>query len=290
MKRILVLTDFSERSEHAAELAVRIAEKTNSHILLYHAFFVPDLVPTMPGGLPYYEDYSSIQKETTGKLNNFFEKLTDKIRRHEPDFRIPPTEQITEAGSVGANIKNFLKHKRNIWLIIMWQKIKTDDGIDHLFFGSDINETIEKATEPILLVPEKIRLKAIKTIAYATDLARTDYKALHMLCDLAAIFDAKILVAHVSPEKLTVSEKLKNVDLFYRMKARLGYENMSYEDIIGPDVAAVLSKFARTEKLEILAMTHRKHTFLDRLMHYSTTQKVIEHNRISLLVFPPDFR
>lgn len=290
MKKILVLTDFSTRAEHAAELAVRIAERTNSKLIFYHAFFVPELVPSLPGAYPYFEDYTIYQKENLASLQKFAEELVNKIHQKEPDFVIPEFELINEAGSAGLNIRNLLRHKRNIWMILMGQKTHKDDGIEHLFFGSDINDAISRSTVPVLLVPEKIKLKYIKHVAYATDLSKTDHKALHMLAELASFFDAKITVVHVTPQKLSVNEKLKNVDLFNHLKAKIGYANISYEDVIGDDVPYTLSKFGKAEKLEILAMSHRKHPLLERLLHESTTREVLEYHNISLLIFPPDFK
>ncbi|MEO3402861.1 universal stress protein [Mucilaginibacter sp. CAU 1740] len=39
MKKIAVLTDFSERAYHAAEYALSLAARLQANVLLYHAFF-----------------------------------------------------------------------------------------------------------------------------------------------------------------------------------------------------------------------------------------------------------
>lgn len=286
MKKILILTDFSKRSEHAAELALRIAEKTNSEVIIYNAFYVPDVIPAYTGVYPYYEDVSLINKENSSKLEKFVQHLTKKSYSDGTIAGKTKIAYFNGPGSVGGNIKSILSSKKDISMIVMGDKNPQDDALDRFLYGSDANEVINNAACPVILVPEKAELKPIRTIALATKLERTDFKALSRLAELANFLDAKIIVTHVCPKKLTVEEKLRNMDIFNKMRTRINYHNIGYEDILGDNVSAALAKFARSEKIDLLAVIRKKRTFLAGMFHSSTTNEMLDYHKVPLMVFP----
>lgn len=286
MKKILTLTDFSRRSEHAAELALKIAEKTNSEVIIYHAFHVPDVIPAYTGVYPYFDDVSLINEENSLKLEKFVQHLKKKTLADRAVESKTKIEYFNGPGSVGANIKDILNSKKNISMIFMGEKNHSADALDRFLYGSDAKEIINHATCPVVLVPEKAALKPIRTVALATKLERTDFKALSWLAKFANSLDARIIVTHVCEKKLTVDEKLRNLDIFNRMVARINYHNISYEDILGDNVGVALAKFARSEKIDLLAVIRQKRTFLEGIFHNSTTNQMLDHHKVPLMVFP----
>ena len=85
MKKILVLTDFSKKAEHATKLALKIAKKANSDVLLYNAFYVPQVLPAIIEAYPYYEDYRLIEKENLSRLQNFGNEIINTIEQKDPE-------------------------------------------------------------------------------------------------------------------------------------------------------------------------------------------------------------
>ena len=62
MKTIVVLTDFTNTCQHAAEFAMETAGEVNVEIVLYHSFHIPKLVPKEVTVSPFTEGYSLIEK------------------------------------------------------------------------------------------------------------------------------------------------------------------------------------------------------------------------------------
>ncbi len=283
MKKILVMTDFSKRAEHAAEVALNIAEKTHSDVVLFNAFQIPAIIPAEAGVYPYYEEYPVIEKNTSKKLEDTAERLIKKMKHTHPDSKVQV--QVSQSPlAYGSTVIDTID-KRNIWLIVMGDKSR-EGIINNFIFGSMTSDVIDNAFCPVLLVPEKVPIKGMDKIAFASDLDKSDYKALKMLGDFARVFDSEIIVIHVSPEKLSVSEKVKHMDHFNKLAARIDYLDMTYEDIRDHEIPNALAKFSRIEAIDLLALVHKKYSFLQNLFHSSTTKSMMKYHKIPLMVLP----
>ena len=288
MKKILVLTDFSKRAEQATKLALKIAKKSNSDVQLYHAFYVPQLLPAITEASPYYNDYRLIEEENLNRLQNFGNSVMAKMGEKKTEDKYPHLNYFNEPGTVGGNILDILHSKKNIWLIVMGNKSEKEGLLNDFIFGSNTYEVITRSDVPVLLVSEKSELHSIKTIAFASELDEDDYIALHNLVTFATFFDAKIIVTHVCAHKLSIDEKVNHIDIFNKFVKKVNYSNISYEDIRGEDVSSALAKFSKKEHIDMLAMQHKKHPFFERLFHHSITKDMLKYQTVPLLVLPSD--
>ena len=152
MKTILVLTDFTRRSEHAAEFALEIAFKIRGEILLYNAFYAPQVVSLESGVYPYYEDYSAIEQECLHEMEKIVRKLGKKFTTQH-GVPPPPIRLLNEPGKLGDKVHEITMRK-DIWMIVMGDKSK-EGPVSRFIFGSNSNAVIDNASCPVLLIPEK---------------------------------------------------------------------------------------------------------------------------------------
>jgi nucleotide-binding universal stress UspA family protein len=282
MDTILVLTDFSKRAEHAAEFALEIAKRTKSEVLLYNAVLIPNVVPAETGMQPYYENYATLEKESLKKL----ETLAQKLRIfHATETFTPVINYRSETGSIGAKIQTFIK-EREIGMIVMGDKSK-EGIIDRFIFGSDTFDVIDKSTRPVILIPEEVELLPVQKIAFATDLASPDYKALHFLAEFAAIFDAEIVLIHVSSSGKQEQEVV--IPGVETVKNQINYSNIRWQEIEGDNISKALAEFVQMEHMDMLTMIHRHRPFFERIFHASKTKEVLSYHKIPLMVFPDAF-
>jgi len=283
MKKILVLTDFSKKAERATALALRIAKKTNSEILLYNAFEIP-----ITEAYPYYEAYELIEKQNLGRLQRFGVNTINKVVKS-PDAKLPKVRYLNEPGSVGSNIKGLLHYQKNVWLIIMGYKNKSEAPINTFIFGSNTYEVIANAQVPILFVSEKQDVHYIKTIAFASELAEDDIKAMETIVNFASPLNARIIVTHVCRRKLSIGEKVNHLTAFNKVVKKINYEDVAYEDIVGENTTKALARFCKKEHIDLLVMQHKKYPFFERLFHSSVTWAMQQYQNIPLLLLPPKF-
>jgi len=72
---ILVLTDFSNSAQNAADYALHMAEKFNWNILLFHSYFIPTSVyDSWPS-----KDYPAILQKSIDRLQEEVKRLSNAL-------------------------------------------------------------------------------------------------------------------------------------------------------------------------------------------------------------------
>lgn len=284
MKTILLLTDFSRKADHAADVALAIATRLNAQILLYNAFVVPELVPIAGTALLPDGNAQMIEDDSSSRLRKLAQRLKAKIDEA-PDLPFkPPVFCLNEAGTIADNITGLVK-KKQIWMVVMGTK--GDNGISNFLFGSNAFSAIDKANCPVLLIPEKAEMKKVNKIALATDLQISNIKSAEFLAEFAEGLLSEIVIAHVSPNGEIDDGNHQDAKQFVKqLMTQLHHVNSSYQDIQGDEVERRLEEFSLNEQVDILAVIHRRYNLIERIFHSSTTKVLIRHSKVPLLVLP----
>lgn len=281
MKTILVLTDFTRRSEHAAEFALEIAFKIRGEILLYNAFYAPQVVSLESGVYPYYEDYSAIEQECLHEMEKIVRKLGKKFTTQHGVLP-PPIRLLNEPGKLGDNVHEITMRK-DIWMIVMGDKSK-EGPVSRFIFGSNSNAVIDNASCPVLLIPEKAALKPVKKIVFATDLQRTELVAMLILEKLAELWESQITVLHVCDKTLSVEEKVSHYSYYKKILGGIKYPHTNYLDVRGDHITDTIADYATKEKIDLIAIVHKKRSFIGHLLHKSISKKMMNYHNAPLLV------
>ena len=282
MKTILLLTDFSKKADHAADMALSLALKSQSNLLLYNSILVPEILPLAETVAWNGDTFSVIEEDSTNRLKKLAERLENKVDVSGSSFK-PSITFLSQMGTIADTISAVVE-KHSIWMAIMGTK--GDNGVSNFLFGSNAYAAIDKAHCPVLLVPETAPIKRIEKIALATDLKLADSARVDFLTEIAAIYNADIVITHVSSHDTpTDRELIKSMGLINQLVSRLN-KTPSFHDIKGADVETRLEEFSMHENVDILAVIHRKHNLLERIFHSSTTKVLISHSKVPLLVLP----
>jgi nucleotide-binding universal stress UspA family protein len=157
--------------------------------------------------------------------------------------------------------------------------------------GHDSNQVISNATCPVLMIPQKLELSSVKRIAFALEqVDNIDSKALNFLVEFSEPFDAEIFVTHViTPKEADVSHQ-QLVSSFTREAVKQDYDEISFYDIQGYDITKTLLQFEQVANLDLIAVVHRKHSYVQRLFHHSVTKQLMDYHTVPLLVFPEGYQ
>lgn len=283
MKRILVLTDFSKRAEHAARYAFRIATKLRASILLCNVIEIPEQVP-LPSNSQWGADYNALKEESLEELSQLASGLTGTST--ESGFH-PAVDFVSYIGLL-ADVANELIVEKGVDLIVMGSH--HSNTFKRLLLGSDTYDVLDKVKCPVMLIPEKAGFRDIQKITYATDLTFGDLNVLRSLTKLAAPFHAKIFVSNVSASEsygsrggMTMKELEKEV------LPQIGYPEIVFNSIIGSDVPKSLLEISNSDVMDILSLVHRKNGFIDNFFQFSISKKLVNSTSIPLIIFPPSF-
>jgi len=283
MKKILVPTDFSPPSENAAVYALNFAKSISANILLCNAIRIPVGAPLAAQVTRPIVNYDTLKEEVTRELDN----LSQKLRGEDIAASLPvyPTIQYkSQAGSVTTVVSHIFKQEKAC-LVIMG--LSGEGAVSRFFMGSNSRELIDKAKFPVLLVPAITKFNGIKKIAFATDLSEGDIEVIHLVADLAAHFNAEVLLAHVSNHNEVDKVHQRKITAFLSdVTCKINYPRIYYRHINQHDVNQGLDWLADHGMIDILVMVHRHNNLIGDFFHRSHTQKVARNIDIPLLVYP----
>lgn len=288
MKTILVLTDFSQAAYNAAVYALKLAKFLKADIKLCHAFNVPAEAPMAAQVAWPLENYSSLKIETDEELHFIEEQLLKElgIQKESSGFQ-PVITFVSEVGSVTEVARN-LVNEQKMPLVVMGTS--GTGGLSLFLAGSNCREMIDKACFPLLLVPSGATFKNIGKIGFATDLSGQDIDVIHSLAMVARMFNAEILISHVTDEKFEHQEHQHQIDSFLNeVTCKINYGKIYYRHIKQRSVDSGLDWLTEHGQLDMLSMVHRQHNVFSRIFVHSHTQKIARHIELPLLIFPDDY-
>ncbi len=273
VKRILFPTDFSEPTENALPFLLNLAKKTNSEVVFFNAFAIPEMITDLP--------YDAIEKEVEALEVNSSRQLVDlmdRVREYEPDVRL---NILSRAGSFSTELKNVIE-EYDIDLVLM--ATKGVDGIVPGIFGTRAARVIEKARCPVIVIPQQTALLTVKKIAFASEYHEDDIDTIKFLAHLAAYFEATLTIVNVYSENL-IMERLKTNEFQSLVEESVVSPGLKFKYVKGEDVFQALRDYIEENGIDLLAMTTRNKGLFTRLFEGSTTRKMVSHGNAPIMAF-----
>lgn len=150
--------------------------------------------------------------------------------------------------------------------------------------GSNTSSVIEKATMPVIAVPDGAQFHPLQHIVYATDLLADDYRYIDQLLQLAGAFDARVSCLHVcryDHEPDTI--RLEEIREFFWEEGKK--DKLSIEIIRSDDVMEGLEQYITEQGADMVAMLTRHRSIWNKLFSTSMTRKMAYHTNVPLLAF-----
>lgn len=287
MKKILVPTDFSVPAENAARYAVQLAKVLNANILLCNAIKAPADTPIAAQVAWPLMDYTTLKEEVTSDLDVLVQKLCASTNLDNNQSVCPRIAYESAKGTVHEVVSTLVK-EREIDLVVMG--MAGAGGVIQFLLGSNSKEMIEKADFPILLVPYVAGFKKIKKIVFATNLDIHELGPLKLLINLATLLDAEVTITHITYKEIDIDSKQQyKMDAYMNdVVAKINHPRIKYEKVWNIDVDSGLDWIIDQQEIDMVAIVHHRHHFLERIFSGSHTQRLSRHTEIPLLVFPPD--
>ena len=148
LKKILVPTDFSEHSEHAAAYAVELARQYGANQI--HCIHVSDIPADLLATSAYY---------MTGPSEQFVEQVRDEGRKGldafvKKNFKDVSVKAVFLEGRPFVEIIRYAR-ENEIDLIVISTHGRS--GLKHALFGSVAEKVVRKAPCPVLVVKQDER-------------------------------------------------------------------------------------------------------------------------------------
>lgn len=275
MKNILFPTDFSAESENAFNFAVGICDKLKANLILFNSFHIPNYTSDVP-----------IDDDAEDRLMNIAEDELSTLETKA--LLLSKNIHVKCMVSYGLAVDTIIStaQEKQINLIVMGTK--GAEGLKEVLIGSNAATVIEKASCPVLVVPEKAKYNSIDKIVFATDFRDYDFYTLARLVEIAKLFNSEIMIVHVSQVAPTKDYE-KDLNEWYKeelkKEAGIEYENISFYNLVGGNVADELEEFIEKNKVSMLALSMRRRNVFTKLFNPSLTKKMAYHSQVPLLAF-----
>ncbi|MCK0192060.1 universal stress protein [Arenibacter sp. F20364] len=275
MKTILYATDRSDHAVPALKYAYHLSQKLNASLLVLYIHEMEPLRVSVSRPAAQIE-YHVIQEQT--------EILSAYCTKHlgiTVDNKTLQVEVIHN-DSVSNGILEKTKDTATDMIIIGRKDKHTDRG---LFVGNIGKGLQEKVPCPLLIIPNNVEDKAIKTILYATDFMEADILALKKLVPMAKLLGAKIHIVHISTEKDYAGKE--QMEWFKDMlRQEVDDSSIKFELIFSDNIQDKLKVHANTIGADLLVLLEREEKgFFQKIFHVSMVAKMEEHISIPLLSF-----
>jgi nucleotide-binding universal stress UspA family protein len=259
MSRILIATDLSEPAMHAALYGLELFGPTNSFVMLHT--YVQDLMQM--------GKYEEVEKAVRTGLH-------DHAERFMRSTGLQSVQRQVRIGQIASVLREVVA-KRAVDLVVMGNRGTAGSTF---FFGSNTAQVVQGSRVPVLAVPEGASIKRPKRILLATDHGPLEARTLDMLCHIARLCDAEVLIGHV--RILGVSGPAEyDTQVFDEALKEVPH---SYHDMQAGDLLEGLVRSARQESADMIAVVHRHAGLLGRLLHPSASKAIAERIDLPLLV------
>jgi nucleotide-binding universal stress UspA family protein len=286
MKKILVLTNFTDNSNHAATAAVPLCAKLNSNIILFNTFISQPVLSEF-GGSPYAIEQMLWVDESKQKIDFLKEDIQALIDALPPKQHHPGIDCQREEGSLKFQL-NFFIERNDIELIIMGAR--TGSTMEHLLIGSDTSTVINRTNRPVIVIPENTDLGALKKITMACDFDDSDINAVQYLIKLGRIFHFQLEIVHVSLWGHNDSNNIEKKRRFIDRVSRLGYEDITYQILAGRELINRLNRHCKENKTDLVVLVHDKHSLLNRIFKSTNTDELLKQQQVPVMIIPSVMR
>lgn len=271
IRSIIYPTDFSGCALNALEYAVNIAKLYQAELVIAHSEPEPVL-----GGITEGERKKEHRQEIA-VANVQLEEMKNNILSRHPMLTV---KTILLQGENVDPVINVVE-KNHADLVVMGTL--GAGGLSQLLIGSYAAKLMSKVTCPVLIVPSKASYKGFSKIIYASSLMNSDIGVVKELTDLAKLYQAEVSILNIREDDQMAEDELFSFEK--ETRENTGYPKLDFIFFKGSNINKHIQDYSERNKADLIVMTVKKKTFLDKLFNSSHTEKMAYHTHVPLLVF-----
>ena len=268
MKTIILATDFSSAALNAANYAADMAVALNADLRLLNIQNFPVYYSDIPP-LTTPEEIARNAEETLQELRMQLERKTgNKIK----------IETEVEMGNFFIELKTACDNIHPFAVVMGSQGVTEAERI---FFGSHTVMAMKHLMWPILAIPRGAKFSNIKKIGLACDFEKVvDITPVDEIEELVKKFNASLHVINTGTTEAHDPEMIFQSGLLQVMLAGLKPE---YHFIDNRDIDEGIMDFCEKNNIDLLIVTHKRHSLLDKMIQKSHAKQLILHSHVPVM-------
>jgi len=274
MRKILVLTDFSDNATNALAYACELFKYDITEFFIMHAYqdeiYAEDTLMTREA---LQKSALAISKKSKTEL----ESVLNHIQKTYPNPY--HTFNCISSNNILLDETDKIVDEQNIDLIVMGTHGKANDK--RLTFGSHTLQVLRYVCCPVLAIPENYKFKHLKHILFPTDFM-IPYKKreLKLLCEMVSPYGAEVDVLHISKSN-TISLRQEDNQNF--IKDELCESKINFMTINAKNISKAIQKYLKEKPMDMLVMVNTRHSFLENILFQTTIDNISLNTEIPFL-------
>lgn len=274
MRTILIPVDFTLGSYVAAYYAANLAQTTRAKLFFFHSFYVP------VSNQEFYISPDVIQNaalKAKKQLTQFIEEVKHAI----PNGALLETSSEVSAGHLQTMLSQLILNHQ-VDLIVMATHIQKNELIK-MVTGSQALSTIKQSEVPVLVIPDSVTFRKIRTVGFTTSLEDIDnIDVLWPVFQISWLTDIMISFVVVVPDGEGKHSK-EQLEEYLLLENTFKNTPHKLEVIENQNITQGILDYVDKNKPDILVTMPKKHTFMDSLTHKSVTEGLIKKINIPVL-------
>ncbi len=277
MKKLLVITDFSDAASHAVDYACNLVNRLDAtHFFILNTYeSVPIYDSGEAGSLALsMQEADALEEGRHESLQLLKERVRDQLKH-------PAALTTLVVNDALAAAVNQVCADEDIDLVIMGFKPK--DEFETFLVGDNVQRGVDKIHYPVLLVPKYAPITIPDHIVLASDfrapLSKSIRVKLHKFLDR---LNARVTAVHrcLKNELNEKENKLAN-------ELQLELQNYHFRLHVAKnveDLPTVVNDFAKKDNASLIISIHKMRSFLSGLFHKSITKNLAWRSEVPVLV------
>ncbi len=271
MKKIIVPIDFSEQSENALKVAVSLAKKHTSEILVLHMLELNNTIITSEANI-HPEQTVFFLKLAEKRIKEFLDK--DYLA----DVEVTP---IIKHFKVFSEVNEVAK-KHSADLIIMGSH--GTDGLKELFIGSNAEKVVRNSEVPVLVIKKEHKNFKIDRFVFACDFKLDKLPAFKKAKDFAAMLRAKLDLLYINvpgDNFLSTKDAYEKINIFLK-EGNIGAEVTIYNDY---SIEEGILNYSNANGADIIGIPTHGRKGLSHFFMGSIGEDVVNHANMPVVTF-----
>lgn len=276
MSKILVPTDFSIIAKNALGVAIQIAKKSGSEIVILNALDYSAHIDSLYMGevTPAYltDVYGDLKKQSDEKLT----ALKNDYANEGVSIK-----SINKSGFLRDVLEEVIA-KQNINLVVMGSN--GSSGIEEVFIGSNAEKVVRNANCPVLVVGRDDEGIDIKNVMLTFDFEEEIGDGFNEVLDFVKTLGAKLHLVRINAPYNFWSTNLamNRIDEFAEKWRITNYVAAQYDH---ERLEYGIVQYAKRNDIQIIAMGTHRRKGLQHLFQGSKTEDAVNHITMPILTF-----
>tara|TARA_R110002051_G_scaffold48308_2_gene95360 strand:+ start:113910 stop:114731 length:822 start_codon:yes stop_codon:yes gene_type:complete len=271
MKKIIVLTDFSDQSGHALKAAADLAKKHKVELLVVHMLELNQAIFSSPEGM-YIEQTVFLVKLAEKNLKEFLDKP------YLEGLKVTP---VIKHYKVFSEL-DAIAEEHNADLIVMGSNGAS--GLEEILIGSNAEKVVRNSSTPVLVIKGEVTDFSIDRFVFACDFNDDNLPAFQKAREFSKLVNGKMELVFINTPN---DEFLSNKDAYQKInkflyKANAGQQVEIYNDY---SVKQGILNYGNTILADAIAMPTHGRKGISHLFNGSIGEDVVNHAKIPVITF-----